>query len=113
MSPVVKLMRPAEWESFRRDGVFHGSADDVRDGFIHLSAPEQVRGTAAKWFADADTLVVLTIDTAPLGDALRWEPSGRGMFPHLYAPLALSAVARVDEVTRGPDGAYVFPDDMP
>ena len=51
MTPVIKLLRAAEWAQFQADGVFAGSPDDLRDGFIHLSTPEQAPGTAAKWFA--------------------------------------------------------------
>ena len=32
-------------------GAFAGSADDLRDGFIHLSTREQLAGTIAKHFA--------------------------------------------------------------
>ena len=74
-------------------GAFHGSAQDLRDGFIHLSAREQVPGTIERHFAGETGLVVLEIDAARLGDALRWEPSRDGVpFPHLYGVLMLDAV---------------------
>ncbi len=66
----------------------HGSADDVRDGFIHLSAAHQVAGTAAKYFRDQPELLLVAFDAAGLGPALKWEPSrGGDVFPHLYSPL--------------------------
>ena len=89
MATVFKLLRPAEWAAFQRDGVFFGSADDRRDGYIHLSAADQVKATRAKWFADEDVVLL-----AVAADDLRWEPSrGGALFPHLYRPLRLDEVA--------------------
>ena len=86
--PVVKLLRAAEWASFDAAGSFAGSADDVRDGFIHLSTPEQAVVTREKYFAGEAGLVEVTCDADALGDALRWEPSrGGALFPHLYRVL--------------------------
>jgi pimeloyl-ACP methyl ester carboxylesterase/uncharacterized protein (DUF952 family) len=71
-----------------------GSAHDLRDGFVHLSAASQVAGTHAKHFAGQTGLVCLTVDPARLpAGALRWEVSRDGLrFPHLYAPLPRAAV---------------------
>ena len=90
MTPVIKLLRAAEWAAFQRDGVFAGSPDDLRDGFIHLSTPEQAPGTAAKWFAGEAGVMALTFDADELATDLKWEPSRGGQFfPHLYRPLRL------------------------
>lgn len=90
MTPVIKLLRAAEWAQFQADGVFAGSPDDLRDGFIHLSTPEQAPGTAAKWFAGESGVVALTFDADALAADLKWEPSRGGqLFPHLYRPLRL------------------------
>lgn len=93
MRPVVKLLRAAEWAAFEHDGAFAGSPDDRRDGFIHLSTPEQVEATRARHFAGVTELVALTLDAGALGPTLRWEASRDGaLFPHLYRPLALADV---------------------
>ncbi len=90
---VYKILRAREWQAFRETGVFAGSADDLRDGFIHLSARDQVEGTRAKYFAAEPDIVVLRVPTAQLGADLRWEPSrGGALFPHLYRPLRLDEV---------------------
>jgi uncharacterized protein (DUF952 family) len=86
--PVVKLLRAPEWAAFETAGSFAGSPDDLRDGFIHLSTPEQAVVTREKYFAGIEGLVEVTCDADALGDALRWEPSrGGALFPHLYRPL--------------------------
>lgn len=97
MTTVYKICRRAEWAAAEFAGVYRGNADDRRDGFIHLSAVDQVAGTLARHFAGEDDLVLVAIDTDALGDALKWEPSRRGdLFPHLYGPLPLSAVHAVE-----------------
>lgn len=89
---VYKLMPRAAWRQAVRDGEWAGSADDLRDGYIHLSAAAQLPGTLAKYFASVDDLVLVGFAPAALGAALRWEPSrGGALFPHLYAPLPAPA----------------------
>ena len=47
--------------------------------------PRQVAETAAKHFAGQHDLLLVSVDSARLGDALKWEPSrGGALFPHLY-----------------------------
>ena len=99
MTPIVKLLRADEWAAFEASGVFAGSPDDLRDGYIHISTPDQVAGTAAKWFAGDIGLMALTLDADALGDDLRWEPArGGALFPHLYRPLRRDEVISADPV---------------
>ena len=103
--PVYKICSRAEWAAAERAGVFAGSAVDRADGFIHLSAREQVEETARRHFAGQDDLVIVEIDAEQLGSALRWEPSrGGALFPHLYGPLPVTAATAVHPLPRGPSG---------
>ncbi|MEO1720528.1 MAG: DUF952 domain-containing protein, partial [Pseudomonadota bacterium] len=71
---------------------YTGSSDDARDGFIHLSTPEQLSETAAKHFAGQSNLIVVGFRADDLGDELRWEQSrGGALFPHLYGSLSVDA----------------------
>src|SRR4029450_10901032 len=91
--PLYKLLAAAEWEAAQAVGEYGGSAVDRADGFIHLSAGDQVVETARRPFAAATGLGLLAGDPARLGQELRWEVSrGGALFPHLYAPLPVSAV---------------------
>lgn len=93
---IYKICPRPLWEEASALGAFHGSAHDARDGFIHFSTADQLAETARKHFADQADLLLLTIDSAQLGEALRYEPSrGGALFPHLYAPLPLHAVVEV------------------
>ena len=105
---IFKIVEREAWHDARRDGIFRGSAHDLRDGFIHFSAAHQVRGTAAKHFKGVVDLLLVAIDDAALGSALVWEPARGGeLFPHLYGPLA--AVRRVAALPLGADARHVFP----
>ena len=111
---VYKICTAAEWDAAVRDGVYRGSAVDLRDGFIHFSTAAQTRETAAKHFAGLSDLVLIGVDDTRLGAALRWEPSrGGALFPHLYAPLPLDAVLWEKPLPLRPDGQHSFPELAP
>jgi uncharacterized protein (DUF952 family) len=93
VTTIYKICERTAWEEAERAGLYRGSALDRRDGFIHFSSAEQVGETAAKHFARQTDLILVAVDGAALGKALKWEPSrGGALFPHLYADLPLSAV---------------------
>jgi uncharacterized protein (DUF952 family) len=96
MTLVYKIVSAPEWRAAEAEGVFRGAAIDIADGYIHFSGAEQVEETAAKHFAGQTDLLLVAIDAARLGDALKWEVSrGGALFPHLYAPLSFDGVVRV------------------
>lgn len=109
--PTIYKICPASlWDDAERAGKFRGSAHDSRDGFIHFSTASQATETAAKHFAGQRDLVLLHVDAAALGVALKWEPSrGGALFPHLYGDLALAAVKKIESLPMGPDGSHKFP----
>lgn len=108
---IYKICPEALWREAETRGRFDGAPIDLADGYIHFSTAEQVLETAAKHFAGQDGLVLVAIDETRLGEALKYETSrGGALFPHLYAPLDLSAVAWVRPLPLGADGAHAFPD---
>ena len=107
---VFKLVDRASWMATAPASSFVGSALDARDGFIHLSTAAQLRETAARHFAGQPDLVLVAVDAAALGEALRWEPSrGGALFPHLYGPLPLRAVRWVSDLALDEAGCHLFP----
>ena len=106
MSKVYKIVSKVEWEGALASGFFDGSPDDHRDGYIHLSAADQVLETARRHFAGRSDLLLAVFEAETLGSALRWEPSRDGaLFPHLYAPLPTQAAIEVRPMPLRPDGA--------
>jgi uncharacterized protein (DUF952 family) len=70
-----------------------------------------VEETAAKHFAEQDDLVLVTVNAARLGDALKWEPArGGALFPHLYGPLPVDAARSVEPLPLGRDGTRLLPE---
>ena len=94
---AFKILTAQQWAEFERDRVFHGAPIDVADGYIHLSAAEQVEETLDKHFAGQTGLHIAEVDLTLLGDAIRWEEARGGMlFPHLYGELPIDAVVTVE-----------------
>lgn len=93
---IYKILRAGEWQALMEAGVTNGAPIDLEDGYIHFSTAAQAAETAEKHFAGVPDLYLAAVDAAPLGDALKWEPSrGGALFPHLYRPLRLADLAWV------------------
>ena len=110
MTIVYKIVSESSWREAEERGAFSGAPVDVADGFIHFSTAGQVAETAARHFASQRGLLLVAVLAEQLGDALRWEPSrGGALFPHLYAPLPLSAVLWIKPLPLNADGRHEFP----
>lgn len=109
-SEIYKIIDREAWAAAETAGIFNGASIDLKDGYIHCSTAEQAPETAALHFTAQRGLVLVSVATSELGEALKWEPSrGGDLFPHLYGPLQMSQVARVDDLPLGPDGTHQFP----
>jgi uncharacterized protein (DUF952 family) len=109
-SVAYKVLAAAEMAAFVAAGLFAGSPVDLADGFIHLSAADQLDETVAKHFAGQTDLVVLAVDLTALGSVVRWEPSrGGALFPHIYATLPIAAVLSRCPLSFGTDGSVLLP----
>jgi uncharacterized protein (DUF952 family) len=87
MTVVYKICAAAEWREAEARGNYSGSADDNRDGFIHLSGADQLPGTLERHFAGQSGLVLIAFNASDF-DGLKWEPSrGGALFPHVYGEL--------------------------
>lgn len=110
---IFKIVEREAWHAACREGTYRGSADDVRDGFIHLSAAHQVRGTAAKHFKGVQDLLLVAVDETALGPALVWETSrGGDLFPHLYNFLSTASALWEKPLALDGDGVPVIPEDV-
>ncbi|MBV8848241.1 MAG: DUF952 domain-containing protein [Methylobacteriaceae bacterium] len=106
---IYKIVPERLWRAAEALAQFDGAPVDVADGYIHFSTGAQVRETAAKHFAGARGLLLVTVEAERLGDALRFEASrGGDLFPHLYAPLQLADVLRIDALPLRDDGTHDF-----
>jgi|SRR6187399_2038208 len=97
---IYKICSSASFREAQASGALAPSADDLRDGYIHLSSHAQVKGTLERHFRGQRDLVLLSVSVERLAaGTLRWEASRDGqLFPHVYGSLPTSAVERVLEL---------------
>ena len=82
---IYKVFTESEWKTFQDTGQFGGSADDLRDGFIHLSTKEQLTGVVERFFSGRLPLYVAEFLVTDFLQQLKWEVSLSGeIYPHLY-----------------------------
>ncbi|CAN7218670.1 DUF952 domain-containing protein [Pararhizobium sp. LjRoot238] len=114
MSSIIYKIVPATlWQDALNSGEFKGAAIDLTDGYIHLSTAEQAPGTAARYFAGQQGLLLVAVDGEKLGDKLVYEASRDGtLFPHLYAPLSFDAVLWAKPLPLDANGTHLFPQDV-
>jgi len=107
---AYKVLTADQMQVLEHEGTFAGAPIDLADGYIHLSTHAQLTETVDKHFAGQTGLWVVAIDLEALGEVVTWEPSRGGqLFPHIYAPLPLSAVLAYGELTRDAAGAVLLP----
>ena len=110
---IYKLLRAGEWDTLRQSGKLDGSPDDLRDGFIHFSAVDQLKTTFDKYFSDVHNPTLVAVDPAGLGPALKWEISRGGKaFPHLYRALLITEVHASFAIRKDVDGRPIFPPEI-
>ncbi len=108
---IYKICPASAWREAERQGIYRGSADDHRDGYIHFSTAAQVPETARKHFFGQTGLFLIAVDADALGEALRWEPSRNNeLFPHLYGDLELGAVTSILDLRARADGSHDVPE---
>ena len=106
---IFKIIDNDEWQKVKKSGSYSGSSKDIKDGFIHFSGEDQVKGTLEKYYSKQKNLVLLKVETLKL-DHLIWEQASDGnMFPHLYSSLDLSNIVDEFEIRLNKDGVHQLP----
>ena len=109
---IYKIIDNKELKQAKSIGSYSGSSKDVKDGYIHFSAQEQVENTLKKYYVNEKNLTLLKVETLKL-DHLVWEQASDGnFFPHLYSPLNLINVVAEYEIILEKDGSYKLPKEI-
>ncbi|WP_196259419.1 DUF952 domain-containing protein [Pelagibacterium limicola] len=109
--PVYKIASQPDWNAALAAGELQGTPVDLTDGYIHFSTAAQLAETLDKHYRGQGGLVLATIDPDLLPVPLTWEPSRGGqLFPHLYAPLPMSAVTTHRPLEARLDGGFDLPE---
>jgi uncharacterized protein (DUF952 family) len=104
---IFHLAAEADWEAARRAGAY--TADSLStEGFIHCSTPDQIVRVANARFRGRHDMVLLHIAVDRLRAPVRYEnlEGGDELFPHIYGPLNIDAVARVTAFQPDADGGF-------
>lgn len=93
---IFHVAHGAAWRDALRTGRYEPPSLDG-EGFVHLSAAEQLSRTLEVYFEDAEDLVLLAVRPEALSATLRWDEVDTGgcdpaRFPHLYGPLLVTEV---------------------
>ncbi|MEM9137341.1 MAG: DUF952 domain-containing protein [Cyanobacteria bacterium P01_F01_bin.42] len=106
MGYLYHITEKSAWEQAQADGVYTAPSLDTED-FIHLSARDQVIGTANRFYRGRENLLLLEIDRDRLQSRLQYDPvPEHGTFPHLYGPLNLDAIVRATPLIPENDGGF-------
>lgn len=114
MTELTHITEAESWETAVETGTYRRSTRGVsleQQGFIHCSAPHQLRAVAEAVYGDATVdLVVLVIDPERVGSPVRFEAPEPGAeeYPHLYGPLPVDAVVQVLPVGRDATGRLLL-----
>lgn len=111
MGLIYHMADRDDWNKALGTGFYPGSANDLKDGFIHFSTAETVRESAAKHRAGVQNLLLLAVEASDQDPNWKWEEARGGqLFPHYYGALPVGKVISAVPLPLGPDGLHVFPD---
>lgn len=93
---IYHIVLPEVWSEFGSEKLY--AAESLHtEGFIHCSFAEQLDGVIARYYSDAGSIFVLTIDTEMLASRLVIEPSTNDeLYPHIYGPINRDSVIAVE-----------------
>jgi uncharacterized protein (DUF952 family) len=95
---IYHILLPETWERVRGNSFYEAESLST-EGFIHCSYEDQLEGVLGRYYADAEEVVILTLDANRLTSPLVSEPSTNNEpYPHIYGPINFDAV--VEAVTR-------------
>ena len=98
----------SEWNKFKKKKIFHGTKQDLIDGYIHFSNKNQIKKTLKKHYFKKKNLILLTVDTLKLKN-LVWEKSNENiLFPHLYSYLNLKNIKNKHKIFLKENGTHTI-----
>ena len=109
MRTLFHITEKQSWAIAQSKGIYIAPSL-ATEGFIHLSDPEQVLGTANRFYQGQQDLLLLEIDRDRLQSRLQYDQvPGHGTFPHLYGSLNLDAVVQIRSLNPNSNGQFELP----
>jgi uncharacterized protein (DUF952 family) len=108
---IYHVATRSDWEQALSTGSYSTSTRGrslEQEGFLHAARREQVADVLERFYADsAEPLVLLEIETDLLDVPWQEDQVDDGTYPHVYGPLATSAVVDARPVSPGAGWATV------
>ena len=107
---ILHMLPIAEWEALVEvDAQTYRAASLESEGFIHCTKePELLVRVANSFYREIPgPFTILHIEEALVEPEVRWEEADAHIFPHIYGPLNLNAVAGTRDFPRAADGAFL------
>jgi uncharacterized protein (DUF952 family) len=110
---IYHITRLVDWDQALESGSYRADTLETQ-GFIHCSTKEQVIQTANSFYRGLSGLLLISINSAQVIPEIRFEnlEGGEKMFPHIYGPLSLTAVAATYQFEPLQDGSFIMPGDI-
>jgi uncharacterized protein (DUF952 family) len=111
MKTIFHITQRSQWAAAKNLGNYRGDTL-ASEGFIHCSTIGQVVGSANRFFAGQQDLVILVIDESLVQPDIKYEGESDNLFPHIYGELNVGAVVKSIDYEAGIDGIFVLPDEL-
>lgn len=93
---IYHITTSEDWNAFR-DSATYAPAGYAKEGFIHCSTKDQMRGVLERYYAGVENLIVLHIDETKLAAELKYEvATNNELFPHVFGPINKDAVVKTE-----------------
>jgi uncharacterized protein (DUF952 family) len=114
---ILHIASKSDWSAAQTPGEYVAPSLKM-EGFIHCSTEKQVLHVANAFYSGRTDLVLLKLDEAELKPELKWEPpagtpapgiSESDLFPHIFGPINLTAIASVLDFVPDSAGRFTLP----
>ncbi len=94
---IYHIVTPEVWEKFKDENEYEAESLTT-EGFIHCSYQNQLDDVLQRYYANADKVLILSINPHYLTSELIAEPStNREIYPHIYGKINKAAIVDVKE----------------
>jgi uncharacterized protein (DUF952 family) len=102
---ILHICTRQDWEKAQAEGEYRPASLET-EGFIHASRPEQIMGVTNRFYRGNPELLLLVLDLRRLHAEVRWETADGEVYPHVYGPINLEAIAAVLSLSADEDGEF-------
>ncbi|MCB1025712.1 MAG: DUF952 domain-containing protein [Acidobacteria bacterium] len=93
---IYHIVLPEVWGKIKGADSYEAESLET-EGFIHCSFAGQLDAVLERYYSDAESVVILEIDSEKLTSKLVNEPSTNDeIYPHIYGAINLNAVKNTE-----------------